>query len=123
MDGLLEVANECEFDVIFVAAPMMSPSFRVGIVNSACKYLQNRSATVLNFNDKELRDELELDFDTDFYDARHVNVGGAEQYTKYMSKYLADRYDLPDHRGQKGYESWDTALEECKEFIKRESKQ
>lgn len=123
LDGLLEVANECEFDVIFVAAPMMSPSFRVGIVNSACKYLQNRSATVLNFNDKELRDELELDFDTDFYDARHVNVGGAEQYTKYMSKYLADRYDLPDHRGQKGYESWDTALEECKEFIKRESKQ
>lgn len=47
----------------------------------------------------------------------HVNDGGAEQYTKYMSRYLADRYDLPDHRGQDGYESWETALEEYKENI------
>lgn len=31
--------------------------------------IQNaRGATVLNFNDKELRDELELDFNIDFHD-------------------------------------------------------
>lgn len=116
-DDLLKAANECEFDVIFVAAPITDSPHRVGLVNSACRYLQNRGATVLNFNDKELRDELELDFDTDFYDGRHVNDGGAEQYTKYMSKYLADRYDLPDHRRQKGYESWEEALEKYKDFI------
>ena len=49
-----------------------------------------------------------------------MNVGGAEKYTKYMSKYLADRYDLPDHRGQEGYESWDEALEKYKDFIESE---
>lgn len=117
LDDLLKAASECEFDVIFVAAPITDSPYRVGIVNSACKYLQNRGATVLNFNDKELRDQLELDFDTDFYDGRHVNDGGAEQYTKYLSKYLADRYELPDHRGQKEYESWEKALEEYKDCL------
>lgn len=123
LDELLQAADECEFDVIFVAAPITDFPYRVGIVNSACKYLQERGATVLNFNDKALRDELKLDFATDFYDGRHVNVGGAEKYTKYMSRYLADRYDLPDHRGQEGYESWDEALEKYKDFIESEGEQ
>lgn len=64
MDDLLKAADECEFDVIFVAAPITDFPYRMGIVNSACKYLQERGATVLNFNDKAIRDELEFDFDT-----------------------------------------------------------
>ncbi|MCR5249449.1 MAG: hypothetical protein K6E50_02450 [Lachnospiraceae bacterium] len=51
-------------------------------------------------------DEIGLDFDTDFSDWSHLNYWGAYKFTEYLGAELKSRYDLPDHRGTPGYESW-----------------
>jgi len=49
-----------------------------------------------------------LDFYTDFADHAHLNAQGAKKYTAHLAAYLKQNYELPDRRGQKGYESWET---------------
>ena len=46
----------------------------------------------------------------------HVNLRGAKKVTKYVGNILSDNYNLPDHRGDKNYESWD---KDYKEYIKK----
>ena len=47
-----------------------------------------------------------LDPATDFYNKKHVNVRGAEKYTKFFADYLTKKYELVDHREDSVYEPW-----------------
>ena len=47
-----------------------------------------------------------------------MNYVGAEKYTRYLTAYLKAHYDLPDHRGEAGFESWDKAYKAYKQYVK-----
>ena len=72
---------------------------------------------MLDFNTPEMYEELGLDFDKDYYNSKHVNFIGAEKYTCYLTSYLKDHYDLPDHRGEAGYESWEDAFAAYEAYV------
>ena len=40
----------------------------------------------------------------------HLNHPGAVRTTEYLGRWLAEHYDLQDHRNCEGYESWDISL-------------
>ena len=49
-----------------------------------------------------------IDWTTDTADGgTHLNWLGAQKVTEALGNYLLTHYDLEDHRGQDGYESWD----------------
>ena len=49
-----------------------------------------------------------VDYSTDCYDpASHLNPSGAWKVTDFIGQHLAEAYDLPDHRGESAYASWD----------------
>ena len=58
----------------------------------------------------EFHEEIGYNYDTDFYNRRHTNLLGAEKFTAFLTKYLTEHYDLPDHRGDARYSSWDDAI-------------
>jgi len=62
-------------------------------------------------NTNMLYREMGLDFTQDFYDKSHVNVLGANKFTDYLAAYLDEAYDLPDHRDDESYESWNSLYE------------
>lgn len=47
---------------------------------------------VTNFND--VFEELDLLLESDFYDARHVNINGAIKFTDYLADYITQSYEL-----------------------------
>lgn len=51
--------------------------------------------------------ELQLDFSNDYYDRTHLNIYGAEKLSLNIGKFIDDLYDLPDYRGEAGFEQWD----------------
>ncbi|MCD8381602.1 MAG: hypothetical protein LUC30_01600 [Clostridiales bacterium] len=67
----------------------------------------------IDFLDLDLMtDEIGIDWDTDSRDGGdHLNYYGASKVSAYMSGYLAEHYDLPDHRGDGAYAAWDEDLE------------
>lgn len=50
--------------------------------------------------------ELDIDYETDFYDDQHLNTYGTEKLTKVLGNWLVQNYDLTDHRQEESYESW-----------------
>ncbi|MCR4585549.1 MAG: hypothetical protein K5686_07455 [Lachnospiraceae bacterium] len=52
-------------------------------------------------------DETGLDFSRDFYNEDHANHIGAGKVTGWLLSYLCTEYDLPDHRGDEKYASWE----------------
>ena len=103
--------------VIFVLSPYSVKSGEAEKFNTAADIVQSRGYDILNCNQPEIAKEIGLDWKKDFYNSKHVNYMGAEKYTKYLTEYLSEHYDLPDRRGDEKYESWSKAYEHYKEFV------
>jgi hypothetical protein len=57
----------------------------------------------LNFFDLDA-----VNYHVDFADtAGHLNTAGARKITQYIGDYIAERYGIPDHRGETAYENWE----------------
>ena len=52
-------------------------------------------------------EELGMDFSADMADDGHLNAPGAAKFTSYFGNYLSEHYDIPDHRGEEAYETWE----------------
>ncbi|MCQ4635260.1 hypothetical protein NE619_00755 [Anaerovorax odorimutans] len=117
LNDLMDYCDTLDAEVLFVFSPYSEQvAEEVGRINQTVKLVQERGYEVINFNTKEMNEELGIDWSKDCYDPRHLNMLGSEKYTKYLAEYLAEHYDLPDHRGDKDYESWDEAYDFYAEF-------
>lgn len=65
----------------------------------------------VNFN--EYYDDIGVDFSIDFSDSVHMSYIGSERFTKYLGQYITQHYELPDHRGDMQYETWDIMAQFC----------
>ena len=62
-----------------------------------------------------------LNFETDFNDESHLNYWGAYKFTEYLGKELKSRFELPDRRGEEGYETWQQNFEEIASYVEQNS--
>lgn len=105
-------------EVLFVLAPYSMREGQQEMFNTAIEMVTERGYPVLDFNQKEVTDAMELDWERDLYNSKHVNYIGAEKYTAYLLDYLVEHYDLEDHRGDAKYDSWSKAYEEYLDYVK-----
>lgn len=108
---LLDYCDSIEPDVLFVMAPYSALEEELKRLNEAERLVEARGYPVLNFNTPEMAEAIGLDFSTDFYDSKHTNCIGAEKYTDYLAAYIAENYDIEDHRGDPAYDSWHDSYE------------
>lgn len=66
----------------------------------------------VKFIDLNMDNSIGIDWTQDTYDkGDHLNFSGAEKVTDFLGAYLNKHYDLPDHRGDKEYASWEKSVE------------
>ncbi|MDD6311602.1 MAG: hypothetical protein PUB09_06775 [Firmicutes bacterium] len=119
--ALNEVLDYCDNngkDVLFVLSPYSVQKGQMPKFNTAIEIVSERGYPVVNFNSEEMYEELGINWDEDFYNSKHVNYCGAEKYTKWLTAYLAEHYDLTDHRGDAKYESWEESYKTYKAYVK-----
>lgn len=101
----IEFCREKELPLLFIKTPVIGNEELYGQFNRIGQIAEAYSVPFLNFN--VLYDELGFDGYADFADTGHLNVLGAQKVSSYLADYLPAHYDLPDHRGEPGYESWE----------------
>ena len=114
---VLDYCDDLDQDILFVLSPYSMKDGEAEKFNTAIDMVEERGYQVLNFNTPEMAQALDLDWETDFYNSKHVNFLGAEKYTEYLSKYLEENYDLPDHRDDPKYESWEEAYQYYLDYV------
>lgn len=89
MQRMIELCDKEGIELRFFVAPV-------------CEYFSEENIDTLrseagnipfiDFNDHF--EEMGLDISTDFYDARHVNLNGANKFSRYLAGYIADNCEL-----------------------------
>ena len=102
---VLEYSKELgpDTELIFVASPYGFKKKEFKQLNEIAGIVDSYGVEFVNSN--LYLDDMEMDYSTDFYNNKHVNILGAEKYTSFLADYLVQRNTLPDHRGE--YTDWD----------------
>ena len=93
------------------------------ILNQDQQKIYNRVAEIANANDIPFVNfnlfyhEIGLDFSTDYADSSHLNHLGNAKFTRYLAEHLKENYDIPDRRGDAGYESYDLMAADCGQIV------
>lgn len=115
LDETLEYCKTLDQEVIFVSGPLKSVKGHEPEINYVLNKCREAGFNTLDFNSQPLRDELNIDWGSHFYNNKHLNTFGAAHFTDYMSKYLAEEYDLEDHRGDESYSSWQSSADKLED--------
>lgn len=111
---LLEYCHENDVPILLILSPFAMEEESAREINAFRKIAKEYNVAFLDMN--HCYDEMGIDFHTDFYDTEHVNILGARKYTGFLASYLADHYDLPDHRGETKFEEWNQEYKEYCEY-------
>ncbi len=102
---ILEYAKDEDIPLLLVSSPYILTPEEQAKFNTIFDIADEYGVEYVDFN--KLYRELDLDFSQDFQEILHLNRMGNAKYTSYLGKLLKERYDLPDHRGDAKYSSWD----------------
>jgi hypothetical protein len=73
------------------------------------KFAAETGVTYIDLNEGEHK--VDIDWDADTSDSGdHMNVSGSRKVSDYVGAYLAENYDLPDHREDEAYANWHDQL-------------
>lgn len=109
-EEILEYCQENEIQILPIVVPMVITEEESMEINALEDLTESQGVPFLDMN--LYYDEMQIDFSTDFYDPHHVNILGADKMTAYLAEYIAEEYDLEDHRNDPAYASWHQLYEE-----------
>ena len=110
LDELLDYLDTVDTNIIFIVSPYEELESHKEIFNYVERRVTERGHVFIDAND--YRDEIGLDYKTDFYNENHVNIFGADKYTKFLESYLIHNYNIKDHRNDNNYSEWNTYVKE-----------
>lgn len=114
---LLDYCKTLDAKVIFVSAPFLYLKSGIEQTTYVLDRCEEEGFDTLNFNCEPLQSEIDLDWKHDFYNYKHTNYWGAVKFTDFMTDYLVQNYDLPDHRGDPKYDSWVERSDDLHEVV------
>lgn len=103
---LLEYLKTTDCNYMFVVSPYVEEKEHKENFNYIEKIVEGYGYNFLDSND--YYKEMKMDFNTDFYNAGHVNIFGADKYTDFLTQYIKKNYQLPDRR--QDYQEWNDLL-------------
>lgn len=111
---IIELCLEENIELMFVRTPS-SKNWNYEKHNAAESFAKEND---IPFVDLNLNEELKINWKHDTYDqGDHMNYFGAHKVTAYIGEHLNNNYDLPDHRNDKSFDSWNEALESYNKMI------
>lgn len=103
--AMIDLSKENNIPFVVMITPYVVTPEEQGYFNYVEDICMEEGVTYIDFN--KMYDELSLDFSTDMAEKVHLNFSGTKKLTEYLGNYIVNNYDIPDHRGDAKYSSWD----------------
>ncbi len=113
---LMKIIDECQRDgigILLVYLPFSAETKDQITANTVQLVADKYGVPYINM----LKTEGVIDEAADLNDHGHLNVQGAYKVTEYLGQYLNENADLPDHRGEEGYDNWDKLVKRSKKDL------
>lgn len=106
LSRIIHLCADKHIPLLLIVAPYAGDNVHYEAYYARVKEIAHeKGIPYVNFN--LFRDEIGIDFSTDAVDVDHLNYRGSEKFSRYLGTYLKKHYDLPDHRGEEEYASYD----------------
>ncbi|MBR4080702.1 MAG: hypothetical protein IKK21_02800 [Clostridia bacterium] len=125
LDRIVALCKKTNTELVLVALPYCTSSEVEGAthdmsldearLNWLADYAAQHGLHYVNYF--HLMDELGFDFGRHLYNYSHMNYLGGEIITRHLGQYLADNFDLADHRGEAAYAPWDAAVPKYRKLV------
>lgn len=103
---ILELGQEKGIQLLVVISPYAGISREAfAKYNRAEEIAGEYGVPFINYN--TMVEEIGLDYTQDIPDMEHLNHQGSTKFTSFLGNFLKENYELPDHRGEEAYISWD----------------
>lgn len=109
IDDIETKAEELGVKVLLVATPYYPSKGQASKQLQLDEYIASKGYDYLNMNN--VLDELNLEYSTDFYNSKHVNIAGAKKVTTYLAQYIEDNYGLQSKLTDEQKQSWTDACD------------
>jgi len=106
---MISLSKEKNIPFVVMITPYVVTPDEQGYFNYVEQICNEEGVTYIDFN--KMYDEVGIDFKTDMAEAIHLNFSGTKKLTEYLGRYISDNYEIPDHRGDSLYSSWDVDAE------------
>lgn len=102
---IIELAQEKSLPILVVISPWPGITEESqSIFNMAEEIAAEYEVPFINYNLK--LEDIGIDYAIDVADRAHLNYRGNQKYTCVVGEYIKDNFDITDHRGEPGYETW-----------------
>ena len=105
---LLDYMKTTDCNYLFVVSPYVEYKEHKEVYNYVSDIVESYGYNFLDCNDFEK--DMNLNFNTDFYNSTHTNIFGSEKYTDFLLDYMLENYELPDRKAE--YKDWVDLLPE-----------
>ncbi len=115
LSKIIDYTRENGIELYLVVTPYITTDDDELVYNRVKEIAEDKG---IEFNSSNYDyDEMEIDFEADFCDSSHLNYMGSCKFSAYLAKQLKQLYDIPDRRGQEGYESWDRSAQIVEDYV------
>lgn len=106
---IVELCKENDIPMAVACYPRENTERWISVFNALEGFCADNEIKFYNLSTPENWAALGIDGATDFFDEGHLNARGAVKTSQAFAKQLQEDFDLPDHRGDPEYSSWDDA--------------
>lgn len=112
LDMMTQLCKENNVELLLIKAPSLYPYWYPEWETQVEDYAKENGLNYINC--LEYQNEIGLDYSLDTYDAGlHLNLSGAEKLSRFLGKYLVDKYSLSDRRDEEPLKTfWNQKREE-----------
>lgn len=107
---IFELAQQEGIPLILIGMPNPDYAYDHMYYNALWAVAEEYGVTGINYNAPNVR--YGLRYTSDFADWQHLNVKGSMTFTRKLAEDLRLILDLPDHRGEEAYASYDRCAEQ-----------
>ena len=127
LEKMAKLCKENDIELILIKSPSVYPYWYPQWNQQMVDFARDNDLTYINFLDIA-EEEIGIEYDKDTFDGGlHLNLSGAEKFTKYFGEILSNDFELPDHRNEEEYqEIWQDKVDfyyAMKEDQEREMKE
>ena len=102
---ILELAQQNDIPIEVIIAPYAEIyDDEQAVFNKAQQIADDKGVPFTNCN--LILDDIGVDYSTDALDEGHLNYKGAKKFTSFIGNHIAEKYNIPDHRGDSRFQSW-----------------
>ena len=99
LDKITEICKDNNIDLILIKSPSVYPYWYEEWDQQMLDYANKHDLTYINFLD--VADEIGIDYEKDTFDGGlHLNLSGAEKFTKFFGNILRDDFELENRKGE-----------------------